>query len=303
MSRTISTGTGKFFGVKRVCLAWDQARSTVYARKQRSAGASERPPPARRGPKPEVSDEELLKLVRDDLKASPFQGEGHRKVWMRLRFVQKVRVGRKRVLRIMRENNLLSPRRSPQGEANKHDGTITTDCPNVLWGTDGAKIFTLEEGWVWAFVAVEHWSAECVGLHVTKIGNRFAALEPISQGLTRHYGSVGKDVARGLSLRMDHGPQYTADDFINQVRYWGITTSFAFVSEPETNGVAERFIRTLKEQAVYGRVFRNVQEVREALNKFVTLYNEQWLLEKNRGRSPNQLRQDWLLSKHFLEAA
>lgn len=59
----------------------------------------------------------------------------------------------------------------------------------------------------------------------------------------------------------------------------------------------------MKEQAVYGRVFRNVEEVREALQKFVTLYNEQWLLEKNRGRSPSQLRQDWLLSERLLEAA
>ena len=53
----------------------------------------------------------------------------------------------------------------------------------------------------------------------------------------------------------------------------------------------------------FPKSLRNVQEVREALSKFVTLYNEQWLLEKNRGRSPNQLRQDWLLSEHFLEAA
>lgn len=303
MSRTVSASTGKSYGIKRVCLVWDQARSTFYARKQRAEVPSGGPSPAKRGPKTEMSDEELLKLIRADLAESPFQGEGHRKVWMRLRYVKKIRVGRMRVLRIMRENNLLSPRRSPQGEPSKHEGTITTDAPNELWGTDGARIFTLEEGWTWAFVAVEHWSAECVGLHVTKIGNRFAALEPISQGLTKHFGSVGKDVARGLSLRMDHGPQYTADDFINQIRYWGITTSFAFVSEPETNGVAERFIRTMKEQAVYGRVFRNVQEVREALQKFVTLYNEQWLLEKNKGRSPSQLRQDWLLSEHFLEAA
>jgi putative transposase len=303
MSRAVSASTGKSYGVKRVCLAWDQARSTFYARKQSSEGPSGGPPSAKRGPKTEISDEELLKLIRTDLAESPFQGEGHRKVWMRLRYVKKHRVGRMRVLRIMRENNLLSPRRSPQGEPSKHDGTITTDAPNEMWGTDGAKIFTLEEGWTWAFVAVEHWSAECVGLHATKIGNRFAALEPISQGLTKHFGSVRKDVARGLSVRMDHGPQYTADDFINQIRYWGITTSFAFVSEPETNGVAERFIRTMKEQAVYGRVFRNVQEVREALEKFVTLYNEQWLLEKNRGRSPVQLRQDWLLAERLKEAA
>ena len=303
MSRTVSTATGTSYGVKRVCLVWDQARSTFYARKQGTAGPTEGQLPAKRGPKPEISDEELLKLIRTDLAESPFQGEGHRKVWMRLRYVKKIRVGCKRVLRIMRENNLLSPHRVRQGEEKTHDGTITTDAPNDMWGTDGAKIFTLDQGWTWAFVGVEHWNAECVGLHVTKVGDRFAALEPISQGLTKHFGSVDKDVARGLSLRMDHGPQYTADDFINQVRYWGINDSFAFVSEPETNGVSERFIRTMKEQAIYGRVFRNVQEVREALEKFVKLYNEQWLLEKNKGCSPAQRRRDWFLAQQMKEAA
>jgi putative transposase len=61
-------------------------------------------------------------------------------------------------------------------------------------------------------------------------------------------------VARGLSLRMDHGTQYLSDHFLKQVRFWGIEPSFAFVCEPETNGVAERFNRTLKEQAVFGKL-------------------------------------------------
>ena len=47
-------------------------------------------------------------------------------------------------------------------------------------------------------------------------------------------------VARGLALRMDHGSQYLSDHFLNQLRYWGIHPSFAFVEEPETNGVVER---------------------------------------------------------------
>ncbi len=46
-------------------------------------------------------------------------------------------------------------------------------------------------------------------------------------------------------LRMDHGTQYTADDFLNQARFWGIAPSVAFVAEPQINGVAERFNRTL----------------------------------------------------------
>ena len=71
----------------------------------------ESPVPQKRGPKTLISDDELLTIIRDDLAASLFIGEGHRKVWGRIRFVKEIKVGRKRVLRIMRQNNLLSPHR------------------------------------------------------------------------------------------------------------------------------------------------------------------------------------------------
>jgi len=48
---------------------------------------------------------------------------------------------------------------------------------------------------------------------------------------------------------MDHGTQYLSDHFQTQLRYWGITPSFAFLEERQTNGVVERFFRTIKEQA------------------------------------------------------
>jgi transposase InsO family protein len=240
-----------------------------------------------------MSDDALLALIRADLAASPFSGEGHRKVWARLRFVQELPVSRKRILRVMRAHALLSPRRGRQGTPHLHDGTIITTAPNLVWGTDGAKVFTLDEGWVWIFVAVEHWNAECVGWHVTKRGDRYAALDPIAQGLTSLFGTVGADAARGLVVRMDHGTQYLSDHFVHQLRFWGITPSFAFVAEPETNGVAERFIRTLKEQAIYGRFFRTATEVRAAVEAFVTAYNQHWLLEKTGFRSPIQARSVW----------
>jgi transposase InsO family protein len=293
MSQTASAETGKAYGVERVCQVWEQARSTFYDRQERAQKAAEGLKPGKRGPKPLVSDEELLERIRSDLAASPFRGEGHRKVWGRLRFGQGVRVSRKRVLRLMREHRLLSPHRGRQGEPIAHDGTITTEAPNVMWGTDATKVFTVEDGWVWVFAAVEHWNAECVGWHVTKEGNRFAALEPISQGLTSLYGSVAADVARGLLLRMDHGSQYLSDHFVNQVRYWGIKPSFAFVAEPQTNGVVERFNRTLKEQAIYGTVFRTLDQVRRAVGKFVEDYNAAWRVEKNGFVSPKEAREAW----------
>ena len=293
MSLTISEFTGKPYGIKRVCAIWEQARSTFYERKARKRDTTPAQPPAKRGPKTLVSDEKLLDLIVHDLANSPFIGEGHRKVWARLHYVGGLSVGKNRVLRIMRENNLLSPYRGRKSKRLLHDRTITTDIPNQMWGTDGTKVFTLEDGWVWVFTAVEHWNAECVGWHVVKRGDRYAALEPISQGLTNIYGSVGGDVARGLSLRMDHGSQYLSDHFQNQLRFWGIKPSFAFVEQPQTNGVAERFNKTLKEQAIYGRIFHNIEDVRNAVERLVTLYNNEWRVEKNGYLSPAQTRQMW----------
>jgi transposase InsO family protein len=197
----------------------------------------------------------------------------------------------------MRENALLSPYRRPQGAPVAHDGTITTDRPNVMWGTDGMRIETVEDGWVWVFSAVDHYDAFCVGIHAVKIGNRFAALQPIAQGLKAEFGATGADAGRGLILRMDNGTQYTADDFLNQVKFWGITPSFAFVAEPQTNGVAERFNRTLKEQAIHGRIFKNVEEVRAAVTAFRDRYNRHWRLEKLGFMSPLEARQAYAMRK------
>ena len=222
MSATTSATTGRRYGLERVCRTWEQSRSALYARRARVRRPERGAGPGRRGPTPALSDAQLLAAIRSDLVRSPFQGEGHRKVHARLRILDDIRVSRTRVLRVMRAQGLLSPHRGRQGEMKAHDGTIVTSAPDVMWGTDGVRVLTADDGWVWTFAAIDHWNAECVGWHVCKVGNRFAALEPVAQGLRRLYGSVEADVARGLALRMDHGSQYLSDHFLNQLRYWGI---------------------------------------------------------------------------------
>ena len=297
MSRETSEGIGKPYGLERVCRILEFPRSTIYAQQARESAKVLALRPQRRGPKPKMADADLLAAIRADLDASPFTGEGHRKVWARLRIQRDIRVSRARVLRLMRENALLSPHRRPQGTPNLHDGTITTDRPNDMWGTDGMRIETVDEGWVWVFSAVDHFDACCVGIHAVKTGSRFAALQPIAQGLQTEFGATGVEAGRGLTLRMDHGTQYTADDFLNQIRFWGIAPSFAFVAEPQTNGVAERFNRTLKEQVIHGRVFRNLEEVRKAVTAFKDRYNRHWRLEKLGFMSPLEARQAYAIRK------
>ncbi len=209
-------------------------------------------------------------------------------MWARLRVRDGVKVGRRRVLRLMRENHLLSPYRGRRSHPRLHEGEIITQAPNVMWGTDGARVFTVEEGWGWFFAAVEHWNAECVGWHVCRQGTRFAALEPVPQGLMATVGSVTADAGRGLALWMDHGARYLSDHFLNQLKHWGISPSFALIEQPQTNGVAEGFIRTIKEQVIHGRVFQNLEEVRTAIRRFVDTYNRKRLVGKNGFKSPWQ---------------
>jgi putative transposase len=53
---------------------------------------------------------------------------------------------------------------------------------------------------VWFFGVIEHWNAECVGWHVCKKGNRFAAMDALSNGMRDHYGSIDSGTAGGLSF-------------------------------------------------------------------------------------------------------
>ena len=213
-----------------------------------------------------------------------------------------IRVSRGRVLRIMRENSLLSPHRRPPRPATQHDGSITTEAPNVMWGADGAVVPTVEDGNVTLFIVAEHWNGEGLGWHVARSGNRYAAAEALTLAVSHVFGSTRADAARGVALRHDHGSAFMSGYFQKQLKAFGITPSFAFVREPETNGVAERFIRTLKEQIVFGRIYQNIEEVRAAARAYFERYNQHWLLEKNGYRSPAETRRTWM-ARTVTEAA
>ncbi len=105
--------------------------------------------------------------------------------------------------------------------------------------SDGTKILTKNDGWVWLFIVEEHWNAECLGWHVCKVGDRFNALAPVTDAVKNVFGTIGKKVAKGLKLRIDNGTQYTSEYFLKQINYTGIEASFGLVWQPQTNGVGE----------------------------------------------------------------
>jgi putative transposase len=237
-----------------------------------------------------MTDAALTMAIRTVLAASPFHGEGHRKVWARLRHAG-TRTSLRRVLRLMRENDLLAPTRVGSARGTRaHDGTIIPGTVDTMWGTDLTATFT-GEGQAAVFIAVDHCSAECVGIHAHASANQFEALEPIRQGVRRHFGRFAAAIARGLKPRHDHGSQYMSDHFQKEIAFLGTESSPAFVRAPEGNGCAERFIRTLKENVLWVRTFETIEKLRQALLAFRETYDTKWLIERHGFMTPSAFRQ------------
>ena len=287
MSQTVSPSTGRRYGRRRTCQALGVPRSTLYAvwaRQERAA------PGQKRGPKTAWTDAELTVQIQEILARSPFVGEGYRKVWARLRLAG-IRTSKGRVLRLMRVGGLLAPTRVGQPHGPEaHDGTIIPDRPDAMWGTDATTGWT-DEGLATIFIAVDHYTAECVGIQAARRGTRFEALEPLRQGVHAHFGAYREEIAAGLALRHDHGSQFMSDHFQAELRFLGITSSPAFVREPEGNGCAARFIRTLKEQLLWVERFATVEELRQALLAFRDRYTREWLIGRHGHRPPAAVRE------------
>jgi putative transposase len=275
------------FPLAVVCRVLRAPRSTIYARR---VGAAELP--GRPGPATSISDVELVRLIRRVLADSPFAGEGYRKVRARLRRQYGVQVSGKRVLRLLRREGLLAPQRvRGRRRPRPHDGTIIPDRPNVRWGTDATMAWTRADGWVWVFAVIDHYTAEAWA-HVAKIGDRFAALQPVYDAVIDRWGRLDADIARGLSLRHDWGPQYRSGHFLGSIGWLGMADDAAFLGEPETNGCAERWIRTLKEQCLWAELHDTVDQLRQAVISFMDTYNTQWLIQRHGHRTPKEAYQD-----------
>jgi putative transposase len=278
-----------------VCTVLDAPRSTIYARRSRQ-GDDNVIPLRRPGPVGAIDDEQLLALIRQVLADSPFTGEGYRKVHARLRREHGVRVGRKRVLRLMRRASAARPaahqRAAQAPPARRHDRPrragrdVGHRCHHGLHHRGRLGVAVRRDR----------------PLHRRSLDPPRRPRRPLRRaaaGLRRRHRPVRgleADVARGISLRHDWGPQYRSGHFTGSIRWLGIDDSPAYVGEPETNGCAERFIRTLKEQCLWARPYATIDELRQAVAEFTHLYNTEWLIERHGHRTPREARADAMTS-------
>ena len=94
-----------------------------------------------------------------------------------------------------------------------------------------------------------------------------------------------------MQLRHDWGPQYRSGHFLGSIGWLGIADDAAFLGEPETNGCAERWIRTLKEQCLWAELHDTLDQLRQAVTGFVDRYNHSWLIQRHGHLTPKEAYQ------------
>jgi putative transposase len=94
-----------------------------------------------------------------------------------------------------------------------------------------------------------------------------------------------------VQLRHDWGPQYRSGPFLGSIAWLGIADDAAFLGEPETNGCAERWIRTFNEQCLWVQPYDTLDELRQAVASFVDRYNSSWLIQRHGHHTPKEAYQ------------
>lgn len=287
MKQEKSAFTDKPYSVRMILSVAELSSAAWYDNRPRVKKEEKRKP----GRKPSINDDELLDQIKAYLRKPKFNSEGYIKIHARLKG-KGLMVGKNRIYRLMKASNLLLQINGANGSGRKHDGTIITEAPNLMWATDGKEFQTREEGKCWFIGVIDHFNDEIKSFHVCKKFDRYAALEPLREAVKNEFGSLEKGICQNMdiALRSDHGSQFDSCTYQGELKFLGLNYSPAFVRSPECNGIIERFHRTLNEQIFKQEYFENLEEAKKALNQFIERYNQDWILHRLGLRSPLEYR-------------
>lgn len=181
-------------------------------------------------------------------------------------------VNHKRVLRLMREDNLLSLRHKPfvlttnsaHGQGiypNLASGLVLTGV-NQLWVADITYV-RLREEFIYVAIILDAFSRRAIGWAIEKNLQASLAVHALEHALRN------RPVSREVIHHSDRGVQYASAEYVACLQAASMRISMSGIGRPWENARAESFMRTLKAEAVDGRRFRDLQDARDSLITFI----------------------------------
>jgi len=265
--------------VRQVCLLFCLSRAAYYnARNDKPTPTRQRGGSASSGnqavplrPRPAVASAEQLRAAISAV-AAAHPAWGVRKIWATLRRPPYgLRAGTRRIWVLMRELGLTFAPDHPGRDQLRH-GHVAVEQPNRRWATDLTTVWTRQDGLVAVVPVVDCGDRTLLAIQATKQQDSPTVLAPVREALEASFQSPD-NVPSDLELRTDHGSQYTGGDCEQLCREWRLEHTLAPVGRPTGNAVAERFIRTLKEELIWLRDWDSLSELQAALAAYRAQYN------------------------------
>jgi len=239
-----------------------------------------------------IADRKVLPIIQWLKGEHPFWG--YRRIWAYLTFVEKLMINKKRVYRLLRENDLLV-----KGDEKLQARRVSRQSkprpvrPNSWWGVDMTKVLTAD-GWAYLVVVNDWFTKKIVGAFV---GERSCAtdwLEAINRAVCRQFpAGIREQENLELNLMSDNGSQPTSLTFMRECRALGIRQAFTAYANPKGNADTERLIRTIKEELCWLREWSSVEELAIEMEKFVEYFNENYLHSALSYKTPNAYENEW----------
>ena len=217
------------------------------------------------------------------------------------------RVNHKRVLRLMRADNLLCLRKRKfiWTTNSKHELPVYPNLAkdmvltsiNQLWVADITYI-RLEVEFVFLAVLLDAFSRRCIGWALQRSFDAGLVLEALRMALKQRRPQPG------LVHHSDRGVQYASQDYTRQLKAYGIRISMSRRSNVYDNAMAESFIKTLKYEEVYRMEYRDLVEAKGSMKEFLEkIYNRKRLHSALGYRPPQEFEQSLALSSRRTRGA
>lgn len=212
---------------------------------------------------------------------------GHRRIRALLRRRWDIRINRKTILKIMREESLTRPRVCHRPYRPKRVEKMRPEAPNTAWQIDMTSFQLSDLSPLFLVVVVDCFTREIVGWTLDR---RCRALEWVSAVRMALEGRAlaGKEQRSQLTLRSDNGAQPCSNRFAKYLKTMSVTGQYTGYSAPDDNAYVERVIRTVKEEEVWLNLYDTFTEAHAAIAEFVRYYNEERIHEALEYSTPKE---------------
>ena len=199
---------------------------------------------------------------------------GYRRVWAYLRYRENIPVNRKRIHRLMRDNNLMvEPNWRLKASRKPQKSKIRAEHPDHVWGIDMTKIMLPSWGWMYFTVVLDWYTKKIVGYDLNITSKTQDWLRALDMAVNTQFPDGIRDGDIRPMLVSDNGSQPTSERFMRDCNTLGIKQIFTSYNNPKGNADTERVIRTMKEDLVWTNEFESIDQLKLAIDRWVNDYN------------------------------